>query len=406
MSSEREARLAGADFIRALACLLVLAHHLVLRLDVGKVPADVRPIFDLSRFGNYGVALFFVLSGFLLARPFWNVLDRGAEMPPLKIYALRRAARILPGFWLALTIGFLLSFTVYDTPLSAGLAGRYVAGFLLMSQWHWRTFFPVQGDGPLWSIPFETTCYVLLPLCFALLFHCRARLAGRIGIRIAWLGVIALALIGHWLIVTGIPMDDIGRGWNFGFQGGAKEWMPRYNPIGFFAIFAIGALAAGIHAMLPARRSVLYDLLGLLALVAGAAQFPLSIGGPWEGYGWLGIPYRFPLLPLAVAGALCTLPRSVFLGAMLDNPVSRSIATVSFGVYIWQDIVISLIKQIFPASFGGTDDVLTGWIASSAIAAALVFLIATASYVFLERPVILKARRLEGRRLHLQQRVR
>ncbi|KAA0698662.1 acyltransferase [Neorhizobium sp. P12A] len=397
MKTERETRLAGADFIRTLACLLVLAHHLVLRLDVSKVDGALRPAFELTRFGNYGVALFFVLSGFLLARPFWTALDRGTEMPSLKAYALRRAARILPGFWIALTVGFVLSFTVYDFPLDAELAGRYVAGFLLMSQWHWRTFFPVQGDGPLWSIPFETTCYVLLPLCFAVLFHNSARLSRQTSQCLAWLGIIGLVLLCHWLTATYAPIDDVRRGWDFGFQGGAKEWMPRYNPIGFFAIFATGALASGIHTWLPAKRSVLYDILGFLALIAGAAQFPISIGGPWEGYGWLGIPYRFPFLPLAVAAALCTLPRSVYLGKMLDNPIVRYIATISFGIYIWQDIVISLIKQIFPGSFGGARDVLSGWIASSILAVVLLLLIATVSYFFLERPIILWARNLEGR---------
>jgi peptidoglycan/LPS O-acetylase OafA/YrhL len=405
MRTEQEARLAGTDFIRALACLLVLAHHLVLRLDVGKVADGLRPAFELTRFGNYGVALFFALSGFLLARPFWIALDRGTDMPSLKIYALRRAARILPGFWTALTVGFVLSFTVYDFPLNAELIGRYVAGFLLMSQWHWRTFFPVQGDGPLWSIPFETTCYVLLPLCFALLFRYRVLLARPVSRRFAWLGIVGLVLLCHWLIATYTPIDDVRRGWDFGFQGGAKEWMPRYNPIGFFAIFAIGAFASGIHAVLPARRSAIYDILGLLALIAGATQFPLSVGGPWEGYGWLGMPYRFPFLPLAVAAALCTLPRSAYLGQLLDNPISRYVATVSFGVYIWQDIVISLIKQIFPGSFGAGGDVLSGWIVSSIIAAILLFLIATTSYLFLERPIILWARNLEGREMLPQQQI-
>jgi hypothetical protein len=84
---DRRGRLAGADFIRALACLLVLAHHLVLRLDLGKLSPSLRPTFEFFRFGNYGVSLFFVLSGFLLARPFWSALDRGLPPPSLKIDA-------------------------------------------------------------------------------------------------------------------------------------------------------------------------------------------------------------------------------------------------------------------------------------------------------------------------------
>ncbi len=383
--------------MRAVACLMVLVHHLVLRMNFNKIPPALDLTFILARFGNHGVSVFFVLSGFLLSRPFWLALDRDQPLPSLKIYAMRRAARILPGFWLALTAGFVISFTIYGFPLDGELVGRYIAGFFLTSQWHWRTFFPVQGDGPLWSIPFETTCYVLLPIGFLLLFHPTLRSRSTLVSRLLWIGIIAVALVGHWLVVTYLPTDSVGRGWQYGFQGGAKEWMPRYNPIGFFAIFAIGALAAGMRTVIPARRSAIHDVIGALAIVMGAWQLPQSIGGPGEGYAWLGIPYQFPLLPLAVAIALCTLPQSLLLAKLLDNRVSRYVATVSFGVYIWQDIVLTLMQQLFPWTFGtSSDDVLGGWVASSLVATAIIFAIGTLSHVLLERPVIQWARTRES----------
>ncbi|AYG61564.1 acyltransferase family protein [Rhizobium jaguaris] len=392
----KETRLGGADFMRAVACLMVLVHHLALRMDFNKIPPTLDLTFILARFGNHGVSVFFVLSGFLLSRPFWLALDRAQPLPSLKIYTMRRAARILPGFWVALTVGFVLSFTIYGFPLDGELTGRYIAGFFLMSQWHWRTFFPVQGDGPLWSIPFETTCYILLPIGFLLLFNAMPRSRSALLSRLLWIGIIAASLVGHWLVVTYLPTDRGGRGWQFGFQGGAKEWMPRYNPIGFFAIFAIGALAAGIQTIIPPRRSVIYDVIGVLAMVMGAWQLPQSIGGAAEGYAWLGIPYQFPLFPLAVAIALCVLPQSAFLGRVLDNRVTRYVATVSFGVYIWQDIVLTLMKTIFPSTFGtGSDDVLGGWITSSLVATVIIFAIGTISYFLLERPVIYWARARE-----------
>ncbi|SCB30146.1 Peptidoglycan/LPS O-acetylase OafA/YrhL, contains acyltransferase and SGNH-hydrolase domains [Rhizobium miluonense] len=384
--------------MRAVACLMVLVHHLVLRMNFYKIPPALDMTFIIARFGNHGVSVFFVLSGFLLSRPFWLALDRAQPLPSLRIYTMRRAARILPGFWFALTVGFAISFTVYGFPLDAELVGRYIAGFFLMSQWHWRTFFPVQGDGPLWSIPFETTCYVLLPIGFLLLFNAKLRSRSVFVNRLLWIGIIAISLVGHWLVVTYLPTDSAGRGWQYSFQGGAKEWMPRYNPIGFFAIFAIGVLAAGVQTIVPARRSVIYDIIGALAIVMGAWQLPQSIGGPGEGYAWLGIPYQFPLLPLAVAAALCTLPQSRLLARLLDNSLSRYIATVSFGVYVWQDIVLTMMQKLMPWTFGtGSDDVLGGWITSSLVATAIIFAIGTLSYVLLERPVMRWARTRENR---------
>ncbi|MEZ2222971.1 acyltransferase family protein [Rhizobium sp. RCC_161_2] len=392
---EQEKRLGGADFMRAVACLMVLVHHLALRMDFNHVPDALATPFILARFGNYGVSVFFVLSGFLLSRPFWLALDKSLPPPSLTIYAMRRVARILPGFWVALTVGFMLSFTIYDFPLDGELVERYIAGFFLMSQWHWRTLFPVEGDGPLWSIPFETTCYLLLPIGFLLLNSGRKLHAAPLA-RLLWICAVTAALLGHWLIVTYIPTDSVERGWQYGFQGGAKEWMPRYNPIGFFGIFAIGTLAAGIQTMIQAKRSPVYDIVAILAAIAGVFAVVASIGGAGEGYGWLGIPYGFPLFPLAVAIALYALPQSAFLGQVLDNRLSRYIASVSFGVYIWQDIVLMLMKKLFPWSFGtGSDDVLGGWFTSSLIATVIIFAIGTLSYVLLERPVMRWARTRE-----------
>ncbi len=388
---QRDARLAGADVMRAVACLLVLAHHLVLRIDISQASPGVQSALIIARFGNFGVAIFFVLSGYLLARPFWRALDGHCAMPDIKTYAIRRAARILPGFWVALTAGFILSITLFGHPPTADLAMRYAAGFFLMSQWHWRTFFPVEGNGPLWSIPFEATCYALLPLCmFAL---CRfGRVLPRFGTRLLWLGVVAAVLALHWLIVSSLQPDDVRRGWEFGMLGGAKEWMPRYNPIGFFAVFALGVLASGIEIMLPERKAVFFDILACLGIAGGATALASGAGGPWEAYGWLDIPYDFPLFPAAIALTLVALAHSLWLGDFLDNRAIGFIAKISFGIYIWQDPTISAMKAIFPAAFGPlASNLLFGWLLWSLFAATLVCVMASFSYIFVERPLLLRA---------------
>ena len=71
-------RLSGADCLRALACLAVLMHHLAFRMDVDSVPEALQPLIRWLAMGSFGVSVFFVLSGFLLARPFWLALDAGA----------------------------------------------------------------------------------------------------------------------------------------------------------------------------------------------------------------------------------------------------------------------------------------------------------------------------------------
>ncbi|EJT03590.1 acyltransferase [Rhizobium sp. CCGE 510] len=394
----QQERLAGADFLRATACLLVLAHHLALRLDMRRIPDELGPTANILRFGNFGVAIFFVLSGFLLAHPFWRALDDGRTMPSLRHYTIRRAARIAPGFWAAATVSFALSLTLLALPLTPELALRYVSGLLFMSQWHWRTFFPVEADGPLWSIPFEVTSYVLLPACFFLLFRLSVLRQRPLLARFAWLCVIAGVLLAHVLVLTAFPLDDIGRGWQYGLQGGAKEWMPRYNPIGFFAVFALGALAAGVEIMLPRRPSAWFDAAALLALAVAGYRLVISPGGSAEAYGWLEIPYGFPVFPLAVATALVSLCHSQQLGRLLDNPPVRYIAKISFGIYIWQEIILISIQRLDPGSFGvSSENVVIGWLQSCGLATALVLLAASLSYFMLERPAIDVGNRLTSR---------
>jgi peptidoglycan/LPS O-acetylase OafA/YrhL len=388
-------RLLGADFLRAAACMMVLLHHLAFRMDGRFIPDAAKGGMQFLVMGSFGVSVFFVLSGFLLARPFWLALDRGEAMPSLGIYALRRAARILPGFWLALVVSLVLSVTVSGSVLDGEQIIRFLAGFFLISDWHWVTLFPVNNNGPLWSIGFEVTSYVLLPFCLAALFAFGAK---GWPARLAWIGVIALVLVLHWMVVQWAPIDEVERGWNHGLVGGAKAWMPRFNPIGFFGIFALGALAAGVQVKVAALRHWVFDVVGLLAVGAAGWVMVAHIGGLNEGFGFLGVPYGFPWMPLAIGVALVALPSSVLAGRLLDNRVSRFIAEISFGIYIWHFLVIGLMARLLPPSFKtGEEGGWAIWLWSSAGAIGLSFVVATISFYLLERPMVRWARGLEGR---------
>ena len=395
-----ETRHQGADFVRAAACLLVLAHHLIQRLSPYAIDPGLRPIFQFGLMGSFGVAAFFVLSGFLLSRPFWAAYDVGAPMPSLKVYALRRAARILPGYWLALTATFLLSFTLFGVFLEQNLFVRYLAGFLLINDFHYTTLFPVEFNGPLWSIGFEVTSYVILPVCLALVFVLRPWLRPGWGGRVAWLLVIGAALGAHYLIMRYWPIDNDMRGWNYGLIGGAKEWMPRFNPIGFFTIFAIGALAAGIQVRWANARNWLFDALAIIGL--GAAAWTMASymqRGQGEGWGLFNVPYGFPVFPLAVALALAAAPSSRIVGWLLDNPAARYIAKISFGIYVWHFLVIEVVRQNwYGRLYHGGVEVFSEWLMVGAAVIGITVLIAHVSYNALEAPVINWARGLEKRR--------
>src|SRR4051812_6590794 len=101
-------RLDALDGLRGLAALGVLVLHVWMFSygDNGKPP---KGLLDLA-LGELrlGVQLFFVLSGFLLFRPFVAAALGGGPRPSLRRYAVRRAARILPAYWAAVFGSFLL----------------------------------------------------------------------------------------------------------------------------------------------------------------------------------------------------------------------------------------------------------------------------------------------------------
>lgn len=387
-------RLLGADFVRATATLGVLAHHLVQRINPEVLSGVFLDLHAFLLFGSFGVASFFVLSGYLLAYPFWRALDEGAPMPSLRVYTLRRAARIVPGFYLAITVSFLLSFLVLNSVFDIGLVTRFATGLLFASDWHWFTLFPVDSNAPLWSIGFEVSSYMLLPFALWLVFLARRFDVSGWAARGLWLVIILVVIWLHTLITANFQMSPEGTGWQFGLLGGARYWIPEFNSIGFFAIFAIGAGAAGVSRMLAGRKSWRFDLGGLLALlvVIGvlAAYAPT---GATDGFGWLGIPYGFPIFPVAVALILVTFPGTRLLGTMLDNGVVRFVARISFGIYMWHYLILEMTRELFAPDliYAGMNDV-TIWAWLSAAVVALSLILATASFYWLEQPILRAAR--------------
>ncbi len=390
-------RLLGADFVRASACILVLVHHLAQRMSHDADMGALEWLRTFVHLGGYGVAAFFVLSGFLLARPFWQALELSQPMPSLRTYALRRAARILPGFWLALTVTFVLSFTVFGAPFDGELVLRYLAGAATLADWHWLTFFPVEVNPPLWSISFEVTAYLLLPFGFLLLFPIATKLKPKWLLPLFWPAVIGLALLAHWLFMSLYPIDSARRGWEFGLVGGAKFWMPRYNPFAFFAMFAIGAWAAGLQVIWLKSRSFVFDVIAVLAMAwiveRLAARLPLG----WDDLYGLGIPYDFPWFVLPLGLFLGVSPSTVLLGRLLDNRVVRYVAMISFGIYIWHYLLLEMARAFFfpelalwTATEPGRFALGIGLVTVLSLAAAHV------SYNWLEAPIIRWARSREA----------
>ncbi len=344
--------LLGADGLRAFACLLVVFHHVGLTLDF-KAGVAENWLGIFVPIGGYGVVIFFVLSGFLLSRPFWSALRAGEKLPSLRTYFLRRFARIVPGFWLSmvlsLILGLVLGVSAYDTTTFL----RFASGMLFLNEFASFSIFPVETNGPLWSISYEIGSYLIMPAAFALLFILRHRVrhfSGQIGL---WSAVILAAFGLHMVFVSSvgmIPVPDFSVV-PFDLMNLGKIWFPRFNIFSMFAIFAFGVLASAAQLQLAAWRSYGADILAALSLIA-IGVFLFAVERPFFGGASIGGIFRFPyngypLLPALLAVFLATAPSSVIIGRMTDGRVLRYLAKISFGIYIYHVLVLTLLQVAF-----------------------------------------------------------
>lgn len=433
----------GADGIRAMACLMVVFHHLSQRLEMPAQQPWIQELQALVMTGAFGVSAFFVLSGMLLSLPFWQRFLQGKPAPSLGTFALRRFWRIAPGFYVALIVTFLIA-RAFEPGDSMWL--RLLSGLTFTSGFHYVSFFPVELNGPLWSIGFEVFCYALMPLfmlgLFALARHFPrppSRVSERTTTRSEtrnspsgiteittrttvrtrewnhthsaqpqpgsawlafayWIGVLIFTMAAHQWILTHLVPGSEGRGWQYGLIGGAKFWMPNYNLVGFFAQYCIGVLCAGWIAYRQYRlkqnphllaRGLYFDLaaavglLGLLILLWNmrrAPEFALSIGQQ---------PYAFPVFALLIALVLGAAPFATQVHRLIDNPFARYTARISFGLYIWHYPILELVRLFHNPDyryFGISD--LGQWFGLAGLVLILAYSTAALSYTHIEKPFL------------------
>jgi len=365
------------DSLRGLAVLSVLVWHVFVFTGA----LDRRWIGDaVSTAGSMGPLLFFVLSGFLLYRP-W-IASR--EALHTGRYLRRRALRILPAYWLALTV----------LALWPGITGVFT------SDW-WRYYFFLQlyssdtlilGIPVTWTLCVEVTFYLALPLW--------ALATRRLSTRGKLLALAGLAAFGAAVQVAA------GRE--------AIDDMAAQSLLGQSTWFALGMAlavvsAAGIRPGALARRPGLCwagALVAYLALVVVRDQ----------PNGFFGLllemqkqqPYPKLLADLALTGLLLALilvpavwdaPRAVPQRVLAWAPLAL-LGLISYGVYLWHFTVAALlILPESPHDFDAAGLDLVNRIPQGATPIALVLTlavscaIAAASYRYVELPFLRRKER-------------
>jgi peptidoglycan/LPS O-acetylase OafA/YrhL len=272
-----------------------------------------------------GVELFFVLSGYLIALPFLRALVVGSAAPNTRNYALRRAGRILPGYWLALCVA------VFVAARQPGLLPP--VGLLLPQVALLQGVIPGDAGGPLvvaWTLSIEAAFYVGIPVATWLLLRRRARWSVR-SLAVMTCAIWAISAILACIFATLVPADP----WTTVVLRGPAGFMCQFCPGMLIALLQIRS--EGVRNSATTRNRAAWMLIAcgaigwlFIAAWAGPAASALQV-----------------VLRDQACGALFGL---VLLGTVRlqgrEHRPTRLLAyigTVSYGMYLWHWLVFELI---------------------------------------------------------------
>jgi peptidoglycan/LPS O-acetylase OafA/YrhL len=327
------ARNPGIDLLRGLSILLVVMHHVGLRIPLKQgVLSGFLPKWFLNALiynGYEAVFVFFVISGFLIA---WNTLERWGSLGAIDVrsFYARRAARILPCLVIlvailsALHLAGARDFVI--THASQSLPRTILSALGLHLNWYeGRTGWLPGNWDVLWSLSIEEVFYLGFPLvCLGL---------RRNRVLMPALALLALSLPASRAALTGNPI------WQ------EKAYLPGRAGI---AMGVLGALAA---AHLPAQRRWTRSLLGALGGVGLVAVLCFE-NRLWPLLG------NGTLLLLTLSSVGLVLACHLQLRDAGPRPIPgtgwlRSCGRLSYEIYLTHMFVVWPVVRAFRASGGG-----------------------------------------------------
>jgi peptidoglycan/LPS O-acetylase OafA/YrhL len=336
------------DGVRGVAILLVLAHNLHAFYTL--------PLSLLTSYGWMGVDLFFVLSGFLITG---ILLDSKSSPAYFRNFYARRCLRIWPLYYAVLLLMFVV------VPLLRPQDALEI--FRRAHPWWSYPFFlqnffvpdPVSAPGPLgvsWSLAVEELFYLVWP--FFVRFVPMRRLE-----------------TGAWTVCLLSPLLRL----SFVNHG----WLIYSNPF----CRLDGLMAGGLLAILVRKsdfRAARHLRPAWVSFLLGGV---LAIVSELYGQRWL----TFSLAVFASAGFvyLAQFSEWTWVKTAVTNRFLMFSGTISYGLYILHKLPVDVLKsQGFPTLHPRT----AFWI--SLVAA---YLVASASWFFLEKPLLRLKRLFETR---------
>jgi peptidoglycan/LPS O-acetylase OafA/YrhL len=322
-------RFSAGDALRGISALGVMALHVTIDSVTattaysGHISVVLREVFGpvgvIANAGGLCLGIFFVLSGYLISRPFVTAYVDDETRPEVARYVRNRVLRIVPAFWVAvlatLLVFGLLGSPAWVVPVTLLFGQGYIPDQPFVLQ-------IAQG----WTLGTEVVFYALVPVVAVWWGRRRSGTPVRRGTRVLLVAAGMVVLSFVWSLLT----PDGDPSWYYVFPSVAGAFAP-------------GVALAAVEATWPERlTSARVRRLAVPAVLAGCALFLLLASTQAAPRAVFRLTFWWLGSGLIVGGALMrewsgAPPWRLLKNAATDwaGKRSYSIFVLHYGVAIW-----------------------------------------------------------------------
>lgn len=333
------------DGIRGIAALIVVIFHFFTYPN-SLYLSNLDFYHKLTWFGQHGVTVFFVLSGFVITR---ILLKTRENENYFTTFYKKRALRIFPLYYLFLIIYFLVTPLLYNsTWVSFKLQ---LPLYFYLQNFSQVLHIKVNGPGHLWSLAVEEHFYLLWPLAIYLVKP------KHVGKMIA-LSIIVIFLLKYFMLERGFSIS--------------KFTFTRIDDI----------LLGAYLSELEFKKSFLRKNIGNVFALAALSVIPLSsiVYVLSTSYPFLIEMSKFVLVAMVSFSLIGFLilyndKKELVFNRILCSGILQYLGRISYGIYVWHILALAFLNKFFISKILFIDILIT---------VGLTILLAHVSYYYYE----------------------
>jgi len=320
-TSFRDPALTG---LRAVAAILVVSTHAAFATGylthgyLGGIYARLE----------IGVAIFFVLSGFLLFRPWVRAHAQGEPGPSLRRYGWHRVRRIVPAYLITVVAVYEI-YTVFTPGPNPGQSWEGLFRHLTFTQIYTADYLVTilhPGLSQMWSLAVEVSFYLALPALAFLVLRGTWR-PRRVLVRV---GLLA-AVTPVWLVV--VAATDL-------LPNSAAMWLPAH--LAWFA----GGMALAVLEVVGARCAAIVAIPAAVALYLTVST-PLggTLAGPYPAWAPVVKSLLYAVIATLVVAPVALAGRDSYSRVLASRPMVW-LGEISYEIFLVHVVVMALTMNL------------------------------------------------------------